>query len=354
MRGVFLDLDTMAPSDLDLKGLETVLPEWRSYDLTTPEQTLDRIRGAHVVVVQKAVLDERILNQADALRLICVAATGTNNVNLEAAAKLNIPVCNVRGYATGAVPQHMFTLALSLVTRLFDYHLGVREGRWVKSKKFCFLDYPIRELSGMTLGIIGFGNLGRAVARIGEGFGMKILVCERPAGAAQSGRAPLVELLAQSDIVTLHCALSENTKGLIGQKELILMKRDAILINTARGGIVDEKELADALRNGVIGGAGVDVLSVEPPIDGNPLLSNDIPNLIVTPHVAWGSREARQRIIDEVVLNIQEFFRGEPRNEVTPTVDISARVQARFLPRVRSFTTSTISSGAKSFLLRKS
>lgn len=314
MRGVFLDLDTMAPNDLDLKTMETVLPEWRFYNRTVPKQTLERIRGSQVTVVQKAVLDEPILNQADSLRLICVAATGTNNVDLKAAARLNIPVCNVQGYAASAVPQHVFALALTLVTRLFDYNAAVRKGRWPRSKNFCFLDYPIRELAGMTLGIIGFGNLGRTVARIGEGFGMKILVSERPGGVAQPGRVPLIELLAQSDIVTLHCSLTENTKGLIGKKELALMKRDAILINTARGGIVDEKELVDALRSGVIGGAGFDVLSAEPPVNGNPLLSNDIPNLIVTPHVAWGSRQARQCIIDEVVLNIEAFLRGELHN----------------------------------------
>lgn len=316
MRGVFLDLDTMASADLDLTKMETVLPQWQSYDLTAPEQALERLRGAQIAVVQKAQLDEKVLNKTDALKLICVAATGTNNVDVTTAAKRKIPVCNVRHYAAGAVPQHVFALALALVTRLLDYHSAVREGRWPTSKVFCFLDYPIRELSGMTLGIIGFGNLGRAVARIGEGFGMKILVAERPGGVAQPGRVPLADLLTQSDIVTLHCPLTEHTQDLIGPKELALMKRDAILINAARGGLVDENALADALRNRVIGGAGIDVLSVEPPVAGNPLLSNDIPNLIVTPHVAWGSREARQRIIDEVVLNIQAFLRGEPRNQV--------------------------------------
>lgn len=316
-RGVFLDLNTMAPDDLDLTRLERIVPQWRSYDSTAPGQTLERIDGAEIVVVQKTVLDESVLTNANALKLICVAATGTNNVDLKTAARRKIPVCNVRGYAAGAVPQHVFVLALALVTRLIDYDAAVRAGRWPTSQLFCFLDYPIRELSGMTLGIIGFGNLGRTVARIGEAFGMKVLVAQRPGGDPSPGRLALPQLLAQSDIVTLHCPLTEHTRGLIGANELALMKRDAILINAARGGLVDEAALADALRKGVIGGAGVDVLSAEPPTAGNPLLDKDIPNLIVTPHVAWGSREARQRIIDEVVLNIEAFLRGELRSQVS-------------------------------------
>lgn len=318
MRGVFLDLDTMAPADLDLARLRATLSSWELHPHTAPEQIPERTRDAQVVVVQKAILDEGVLRQTDSLRLICVAATGTNNVDLKASAKLDIPVCNVRGYAGGAVPQHVFALALSLATRLFDYHTAVQEGRWRKSRNFCFLEYPIRELSGMTLGIVGFGDLGRAVARIGEGFGMKVLVWQRPNGEVKHGRVLLAELLRQSDIVTLHCPLTEQTRHLIGEKELAFMKRNAILINTARGGLVDEQALANALRQGIIGGAGFDVLSVEPPTDGNPLLAGDVPNLILTPHVAWGSREARQRILDEVILNILAFLRGEVRNRVMP------------------------------------
>lgn len=317
-QGVFLDLSTLAPTDLELKHLETVLPIWRSYDHTPLSQAWERIREAEIVVAQKAVLDEPTLSRASSLRLICVAATGTNNVDLRAAARRQIRVCNVRGYASGTVPQHVFALILSLTTRLFDYHGAVRSGRWPKSQNFCFLDFPIRELSGSTLGIIGFGDLGRAVARIGAAFGMTILVAQRPGGPEQPDRVPLDELLTRADVVTIHCPLTAITRGLIGRRELSLMKRNALLINASRGGIVDEEALVDALRNHVIGGAGIDVLSVEPPSERAPLLAHDIPNLIVTPHVAWGSREARQRIVDEVVLNIQAFLRGEVRNEVTP------------------------------------
>lgn len=317
MRGVFLDLDTMAPDDLSLSKLQDSLPDWQFFPTTPPEETAERIRGAQIVVVQKVVIDEYILNQADSLKMICVAATGTNNVDLQAAASRNIPVCNVQGYADGSVPQHVFAMALALVTRLFDYHMDVQKGKWPKSQNFCFLDYPIRELANMTLGLVGTGHLGSTVARIGEGFGMKVLLSERPGKGAQSGRIPFHDLLKQADIISLHCPLNEHTKDLIGEKELAMMKNDAILINTARGGIVNEQALADALRHGIIGAAGIDVVSTEPPVNGNPLLADDIPNLIVTPHVAWGSREARQCVIDQVALNIHGFLNGEPKNVVT-------------------------------------
>jgi glycerate dehydrogenase len=318
MKGVFLDLDTMAPADLDLAGLEGVLPEMRFYDRTAPEEVAERLRGVEVAVVQKVVLTGDLLKQADALRMICVAAAGTNNVDIKAAAELGIPVSNVRGYASDTVSQHVFALILALATSLCDYHDAVRGGRWQQSANFCFLDYPIRELSGMTLGIVGYGNLGQAVARIAEAFGMRVLVSQRIGGEPQPGRVSLDELLERSDVVTLHCPLTEQTRNLIGREQLARMKNDALLINTARGGLVDEVALVEALHNGVIGGAGFDVLTTEPPVNGNPLLADDIPNLIVTPHVAWGSREARQRVIDECVLNIRAFLAGEARNPVLP------------------------------------
>ena len=317
MLGVFLDRDTMGPGDLDFSPLTRTLAQWRWYPKTAPQDVGQRIDGAEVVVVNKVVLDAPCLARSEALQLVCVAATGTNNVDLEAAARLNVTVCNVRGYGTATVAQHVFALVLALSTHLFDYQQAVRRGRWQACEQFCFLDYPIRELAGKTLGIVGYGDLGRAVARIGEAFGMEVLIAARPGRQATRERYALASLLPRVDVLSLHCPLTPQTRGLIGGDELALMKRDALLINTARGGIVDELALVDALRSGRIGGAGIDVLTSEPPVSGNPLLVSDIPNLLVTPHVAWGSREARQRIVALVAQNISDFLAGHPRNVVT-------------------------------------
>lgn len=316
MLGVFLDQETVDNDDLDLSRLRAALPEWRWYHVTRPEEVIPRIAEANVVVTNKVRLDEAALRAAPNLRLIAIAATGTNNVDLDAAHRLGIAVCNIRAYATPAVVQHVFALILALSTRLMEYHQAVRAGRWQRAPQFCLLDYPIREIAGKTLGIVGYGELGRGVARVAEAFGMKVLVANRPGRPAEPGRVPLPELLPQVDVLSLHTPLTPETRGLIGARELALMKPDALLINTARGGIVDEAALADALRQGRLGGAGIDVLSVEPPTDANPLLAPDIPNLIVTPHTAWASREARQRAVDQVAENIRAFLAGTPRNLV--------------------------------------
>jgi len=226
-------------------------------------------------------------------------------------------VCNVRGYATPAVVQHVFALILALRTRLVDYRRAVADGRWQRSPHFCLLDYPIRELTGSKLGIVGYGELGKAVARVAEAFGMQVLISQRPGGPERPGRLPLHELLHQVDILSLHCPLTPQTQGLIGGEALKLMRPDALLINAARGGIVDEAALASALRAGRLGGAGIDVLTEEPPLRGSPLLETGVPNLIVTPHIAWASRESRQRLVDEVARNIQAFLAGRPRNLVS-------------------------------------
>lgn len=316
MLGVFLDQETVDNDDLDLGRLRAALPDWRWYRVTRPEEVIPRIAEANVVVSNKVHLDEAALRAAPNLRLIAIAATGTNNVDLDAAHRLGIAVSNIRAYATPAVVQHVFALMLALSTKLIDYHQAVREGRWQRAPQFCLLDYPVREIAGKTLGIVGYGELGRGVARVAETFGMNVLVAGRPGRPAEPGRVPLPELLPQVDVLSLHTPLTPETRGLIGARELALMKSDALLINTARGGIVDEAALADALRQGRLGGAGVDVLSVEPPTDTNPLLAPDIPNLIVTPHTAWASREARQRAVDQVAENIRAFLAGTPRNLV--------------------------------------
>ncbi len=317
MRGVFLDLDSLDRGDLELDRLQATLPQWQLYPATRPGETASRIKDAQVVISNKVVLDEKLLAQAPQLKLIAVAATGTNNVDLEAARERGIAVCNVRDYAAPSVVQHVFSLILALTRHLNDYQRAICDGRWQQSGQFCLLDYPIRELGGLALGIIGYGNLGRAVAHTAESaFGMQVLVGQRPGAPPQADRVPLERLLERADILTLHCPLAANTRNLIGTRELALMKPDALLINAARGGIVDEAALADALRRGIIGGAGIDCFIAEPPDESQPLMAPDIPNLIRTPHIAWASREARQRLLDQLVENIQAFTAGQPRNLV--------------------------------------
>ncbi len=315
MHGVLLDLDTLGDG-LDLGKLEASLDQWQLHPVTSPDQVAERIAGAEVVVSNKVHLDAATIAASPELRFIAVAATGTNNVDLDAARAAGIVVSNVTAYGTPSVAQHVFSLLLALTTRLSDYRAAVADGRWASSPHFCLLDYPIRELTGKVLGLVGHGELGRGVARLAEAFGMEVRIAQRPGGPAQTGRVPLAELLPEVDVLTLHCPLTEATRNLIGTSELAAMRDDAVLINTARGGIVDEEALVAALRAGTLGGAGFDVLTVEPPRDGNPLLDPDIPNLIVTPHIAWAARESRQRLIDQVAENIERFRAGDPRNRV--------------------------------------
>jgi len=315
-RAVLLDLATIDRGDIALDRLRSVCPHWTFHPTTAPGETTGRIAEAEVVVTNKVELDRGLLAAAPRLRLVCVAATGTNNVDLAAARELGIPVTNVTGYATPSVVQHVFAVMLAHATRLADYRQAVAEGAWERSEQFCLLDYPIWELAERTLGIVGYGALGQGVARVAAAFGMRVLIAERPGGPPQPGRTPLAELLVESDVVSLHVPMNESTRNLIGAAELAVMKPGALLVNTARGGIVDEAALAQALRTGRLGGAAVDVLTVEPPPAGNPLLAADIPNLILTPHIAWASREARQRLIDEVAENIAAFQQGRARNRL--------------------------------------
>ena len=317
MLGVFLDEASLGRDDLDYAPLRASLPAWRFHSETTPRELAGRIADAEVLVVNKVVLNEEALAAAPRLRLICVAATGSDNVDLAAAARRGITVCNVRGYATASVSQHVFALMLSLMRNLPRYQEAVAAGRWQESRHFCLLDFPIVELTGKVLGIVGYGELGRAVARLAGAFGMEVLIAARPGSAPSSGRLALQDLLPRVDVLTLHCPLADNTRGLVGARELALMKADAILINTARGGLVDEQALAAALRAGCLGGAGLDVLSMEPPVGDHPLLAGDVPGLIVTPHVAWASREARQRLVHEMAENIRAWRAGQPRNRLS-------------------------------------
>lgn len=312
---VFLDHSSLDQGDLDLSALEQTFSSLTLHPSTHPEQVVERLQGASVAITNKVLLDAQTLEACPSLKLILIAATGTNNVDLQAAARLGIRVYNCQGYGTASVAQHCLALMLALATRLPDYQHAVRTGRWQQAEQFCLLDYPIMELEGKTLGLLGYGELGGAVARLAGAFGMQVLIGQLP-GRPSAGRLPLAELLPQVDVLSLHCPLTEQTRHLIGAPELALLKPNALLINTARGGIVDEQALADALRRGHLAGAATDVLSQEPPRNGNPLLAEDIPRLIITPHSAWGSREARQRIVEQLGENAQSFFVGKTHRQV--------------------------------------
>ncbi len=316
MHGVFLDVATVDRGDLDLSSLTQVLPHWDFHDYSEPETVAERLKSADVIVSNKVFLGHAELTHAGGVKLVCVAATGTNNVDLDAARARNIAVSNVLNYATPSVAQHVLLLILALSGHFENYRRLVIEGHWQTSKTFSPINYPITELEGKTLGIVGYGTLGRRVAQLGEAFGMKVLIAARRRAPASAARVPLDELLPQVDVLSLHCPLTADTQNLIGARELSMMRPTALLINTARGGIVDEDALALALRDHRLGGAGIDVLSVEPPVKFNPLLELDLPNVIITPHISWASQEARQRLVNEVALNIAAYLRGESRNPV--------------------------------------
>jgi glycerate dehydrogenase len=317
MPAVFLDYATVSfNGDLDTRSLREALPGLEIRDHTAQQDVASRVAGRDVVLVNKLRITREIIEASPALRLIALAATGTNNVDLVAAGEHGVAVCNLRDYCTASVVQHVFGVLLLLTQRLREYDALVRSGAWQRGEQFCLLDYPIRELVGRRLGIVGYGTLGRGVARAATAFGMEVLVANRPGGTAVPGRMDLDELLPAVDVLSLHCPLAPATQGMIGAARLSRMKRDAVLINTARGALVDAAALADALRGGRLGGAAIDVLSQEPPVDGSPLLAGDIPNLVVTPHIAWAAREARQRCIDEMAANIADFRRGGRRGRV--------------------------------------
>jgi glycerate dehydrogenase len=307
MRAVFLDASTLG-NDVDLAPIERVAGDVMKHGATTSAQVTERIRGFDTVLVNKVMLTRKHFESCPELKAIAVVATGLNNVDLDAAREHGIQVLNVTNYGRSTVAQHTMALMLALATRLLDYDRDVRAGRWAQSDMFCLMDHPIMELEGRTLGILGYGDLGQGVAERAKAFGMNILLGARPGQSAGEtdgyARLPLEELLPKVDVLSLHCLLTDETRNLIGARELQMMKPDALVINTSRGGLVDEEALAHALRNRVIGGAGFDVLTEEPPRNGNPLLAGDIPNLIITPHSAWASREARQRIVDITAQNL--------------------------------------------------
>ncbi len=314
--GVFLDLETVDGGDLDRSRLQASLTQWHWHEFSQPEAIPQRIAAADVVVSNKCALDRAAMEQAPQLQLIALAATGSNNVDLDAATAFGITVCNIRDYATDAVAQHTITLMLNLLTGQPWYWQRVREGAWSDARQFCLNDRPIRQARGLAFGVIGYGVLGRAAGDLAKGLGMEVLVAERRGDPPRAGRLSFEEVIARADVLSIHCPLSAATRGLIDRQVLRAMKKDALLINTARGGIVAEQDLADALRSGEIAGAAVDTLSQEPPPSGHVLLAADIPNLIVTPHNAWASRTARQAAVDQLADVISAFAAGQILNQV--------------------------------------
>lgn len=308
---VFLDRDTL-DAELRRPAFEH---RWVEHGETPAERVRERLSDATIAVVNKVALRADVLAVLPRLRMIAVAATGVDNVDLDFCRERGITVSNVRGYAVKSVPEHVFALALALRRNLFAYREDVRRGEWERASGFCLLTHPIHDLDGSVFGIIGYGSLGRAVERLARAFGMDVMVAEhKGAGEVREGRASFEDVLRRSDLVSLHVPLNDETRHMMGRAELETMKESAVLINCARGGVVDESALAEALREGRIAGAGVDVLSREPPREGNPLLAPDVPNLILTPHVAWASREAMQALADQLIDNIEAFVRGEARN----------------------------------------
>ncbi len=316
MKATFLDLATLGPNDLSLASLDDLPVSWKYYDSTSAEELQNRISDTEIIITNKCKLQTDDLSHAHKLNYICAAATGFNHIDIEAAGTRGIAVSNVRDYATPSVVQHVYALILALSTKLMNYSSAVQNGDWQRSKNFCLLDFPIEEVAGKKLGIIGYGTLGKAVAKVAPALGLEVLVGQHLQGAQEAGRLELDELLRSADIISLHLPLTEQTTNLIGEREISLMKPDALLINTSRGGIVNELALADALIQKRIAGAGIDVLTTEPPVDGNPLLEENIPNLIITPHTAWASRQSRQRLVDQIADNIRSFLAGEIVNRV--------------------------------------
>lgn len=319
MKTVFLDFSSLHPADLDTAALQTADNRITLWDDTDPEQLAERLATAEVAVVNKLSLGAAEFAAAPRLQLVCLAATGADNIDLDAARDHGIAVCNIRNYCTPAVVQHVFALILALTQQLPGYQQQVSAGAWQRSRHFCLLEPTIRELAGCTLGVIGYGTLGQAVASAAVGFGLQPITAATPwreQAPADIPRLPLETLLNTADIVSLHCPLTPDTEQLINASRLQLMRPDALLINTARGGLVDSAALLEALESKQLGGAGIDVLSEEPPVHGDPLLAASLPNLIVTPHIAWSTREARQRALDAIMHNIDAFAAGRSANRL--------------------------------------
>jgi glycerate dehydrogenase len=291
--------------------------QWEEYPTTSAEQTAERLKDATIAITNKVLLSRAILELLPGLKMVAVAATGTDNVDIEYCRERGIVVSNIRNYSVHTVPEHVFMLMLALRRNLLAFHADVRNGAWQTAQQFCLLTHPVHDLYRTTLGIIGRGAIGKAVEQIALAFGMKVLFAEhKGAGEIRPGYTAFDTVLRDSDVITLHLPLNAQTRHLISKAEFAQMRPGALLINTARGGLVDEAALLDALRSGRIGGAGFDVLGKEPPREGNPLLELDLPNFILTPHIAWSGRNAMQSLADQLIANIEAYAAGSPLNRV--------------------------------------
>ncbi len=313
MKIVVLDGYAANPGDISWDAL-AALGELTVYDRTPPQDTLARIGDAEIALTNKTVLTREIIENAPNLKYIGVLATGFNIIDLDAAREKGIPVCNVPTYATEAVAQFVFALLLELCHHVGHHSAQVHQLRWTNNRDFCFWDYPLMELQGKTMGLVGLGRIGRATKKLAEAFGMKVLCCRSTPDAP--GCVPLETLLRESDVVSLHCPLTDTTRHIINAETIALMKDGALLINTGRGPLIDDAALREALISGKLAGAAVDVATVEPIPADSPLLGLD--NCIITPHIAWATGEARQRLMDAVVENVRAFLAGAPINVVNP------------------------------------
>jgi glycerate dehydrogenase len=318
MKLVYTDAYTLNPGDLDWARIEA-LGDVTFYDRTTPEQLLDRIRDAELVLVNKVRINRELLDQLPKLRYIGVTATGYDIIDLAAAKEKGVVVTNVRGYSSNSVAQLTFALLLELTLQVGRHSTSVHEGDWVASPDFSYSKSPLVELAGKTMGLVGYGDIGKSVAAIAKAFGMNVLVNRRHPEPDAGDEIQYVDqetLFSQSDVVSLHCPATPDTIGFVNQTLLSLMKPSTYLINTSRGNLINEADLASALNGGKLAGAGLDVLAAEPPRADNPLLTAQ--NCIITPHIAWASREARQRLMHLVADNVQAFLDNKPQNVVNP------------------------------------
>jgi glycerate dehydrogenase len=314
---IFLDRATI-PESISIPSLGFD-HEWIEFDYTRPDQVIERAFAADVIITNKVVLDSVILAQLPNLRCIAVAATGVNNIDVDYCRHHGIALMNVQGYATQSVPEHVMAMIFALKRNLLGYHHDIAKGEWQRNKQFCFFTHSIGDVSGSTLGIIGSGTLGQATAQLATAIGMKVIFAERKGlSTCREGFLPFDTVLQTADVISLHCPLNEMTRDCVAGRELNLMKNHALLINTGRGGLVDEIALVEALQQGVIAGAGVDVFTQEPADRSHPLLANmdHLPNLILTPHVAWGSDSAIRQLVAILIANIDAFMRGEPSQRV--------------------------------------